>query len=580
MSNLLAINDDVAVYFSGEYTSKRGLMRIANRAVRQAYQGEGKVPPSNLSFDLFTGYNYSTACSYSPIEFDGDYVVALDFCATAEERGRDMTEVDVALYLASHGPGLYRVYRSGNEPDESRLGFLRLNTWDGEDPAARAHDLMGRDSMAPHIIKMQFISSRFGWDNGRNRVCPKPDLIERDGLTYSREWWEANHYTCRCCGQVFARDGEDRQVLISNPSGLPGLTYSNLRTVRYCPTCAGLPNVVEEATSGGLVDTANVSPGTLSDFHGRKVFTHKLDQCGVCDSCGQISTSIYRRGLHAYCETCVPHDLMGYHHTYATEFYETSEDDGGSGLFLGVELETCAPGFREDWASTAHDIAELCTGNRGFVETKKDSSLDEGGVEIVTMPATPLYHLTNSYWGDLLSYGASKGVETPRCCGLHVHVSRDFFNDRHYRSEEQVTIDRFVSRFTEEWKKFSGRESFYWCKLHSDDSMGIYPEDCDRRKRKITKDNLGAGHCTAVNHEGGNPTVEFRFFAGTMDLSQLRASLECAAGLAIMAKALNLSGHLMETWTFDEVKFELVHALKANGIPYEDFQDRCKKVGI
>ncbi len=577
MSNLLAINDDIAVGFSGEYTSKRGLMRIANRAVRQAYQDEGRVPPSNLSFDLFTGYDYSTSCSYSPIEFDGDDVVVRDFVAYADERARDMSEVDVALYLVSHGPGLYRVYRSMDEPDSSRMGVLRLNLWDGEDPAARAHELMERDPDRPHVIKMQFVSSRFGWDHGRNRVCPKPGLIERDGLTYSREWWEANHYTCACCGQVFARDGLDRQVFIGDPSA-PADT--SLRRTRYCPDCASSPNIVEEATSRFLVDTLAVAPGTLSDFHGHKVLTTRLDRCGVCDSCGQVSTNVYHRGLHTYCGPCVPDDLTGYHHTTATEFYATGADDRARNLFLGVELETCAPDSREDWASTAHDVAELCTGSRGYVETKKDSSLDEGGVEIVTMPATPLYHLTNSYWEDLLSYGASKGVGTPKCCGLHVHVNLDFFNDSHSRSEEQVTIDRFVSRFTGEWEKFSGRESFYWCRLHSDESMDIYPEDCARRKRRITKDNLGCGHGTAVNHDRYNPTVEFRFFAGTMDISQLRAALECAAGLAIMARTLNLSGHLMETWSFDEVKFELVHALKANGIPYEDFQDRCKKVGI
>ena len=87
--------------------------------------------------------------------------------------------------------------------------------------------------------------------------------------------------------------------------------------------------------------------------------------------------------------------------------------------------------------------------------------------------------------------------------------------------------------------------------------MKIFPEDCARRKRQITKNAFGRCHDTAVNHTFTNPTVEFRFFAGTMEISQLRASLECAAGLAIMARTLNLSGELMETWDFDDVKNEL-----------------------
>lgn len=573
---MIAVNDDLFTEFSGEFSSKRGLMRVANRAVRQAYADRGLNPPSALRFDLFTGYDYTTARSYSPIEFDGDGVVFRHLFPDDGCWERDMTEVDVALFLAAHGPGMYRVARAADEPTGAyRRNTCRLNFWDGEDPAARAHALMGNCDDWPRIIAMQFISDRFGWCEGYSRVFPKSEIIERDGHTYSRRWWDAHHAVCLHCGQEFVSDYTRARYEHWNAS------MGTLDSGHLCDECTNSLHIVTEATARRSVVTDGLPDGYLTDFHGLTVLANNLDQCGICATCGEPTAHIYRRGLNDYCARHKPEDLLCYRHTLPGpgDFRSVGDADRDMGLFLGVELETVAPDDK-DWASTAHDVAELATGSRGYVETKRDASLDSGGVEIVTMPATPLYHLTNDYWRDLLSYGRSKGVETPRCCGLHVHVNLDYFHDDWNDSEEQVTIDRFISRFTKQWEAFSGRESFYWCKLHSDGDMRIFPEDCTRRKRQITKDTFGRSHDTAVNHTFTNPTVEFRFFAGTMEISQLRASLECAAGLAIMARALNLSGELMETWDFDDVKNELCWGLQAHGIPCEDFKARCKAVGI
>lgn len=576
---LIAVNNDMHTTFTGTFSSKRGLMRVANRAVRQAYAVRGLQPPSALRFELFTDYSYQTARSYSPIEFEGDNVVFRHLTIEDECYSRDMTEVDVALFLAANGPGMYRVARSDEEPtDTYRRISTRLNFWDGEDPAARARTLMGSCEDWPHIVKMQFISQHFGWCDGYSRVYPVSEIIERDGHTYSRRYWNAHHAVCGHCGREYRTDTtEDNRTRYEHWNASTG----TLDRVFLCDECVASLNIVTEETTRESIVTDGLPDGFLTDFHGLTVYTRNLDQCGVCSTCGEPTAHIYHRGLHDYCRHHKPDDLLLYHHTEPGlwDFRSTGPDDRSKNLYLGVELETVAPDD-EDWASTAHDIAEIDTGSRKFVETKRDGSLDYGGVEIVTMPASPLYHLTNDYWRDLLSYGEDMGVSTPKCCGLHVHVNLGYFNDPDNESDEQVTIDRFISRFTQKWETFSGREDFYWCHLHSDAWMGVYPEDCPRRKRKITKDNLGKNHQTAVNHSCCNPTVEFRFFAGTMDLAQLRASLECAAGLAIMARTLGLSGDLMETWEWDDVKNELCWGLEANGIPCEDFKARCKAVGI
>ncbi len=583
MAHLIAVNDTIATNVYGDFSTKRGLMRIANDAVRQAYKDEGLAVPSSLSYEIFSAYCYETVKSYSPITFDGNDVLIhdADFSEFPDAKDRDMTEVDVALFLASHGPGMYRLARSNDAPDGNyRRLSTRLNFWDGLDPAARAHELLLCCDSHPRIAVMQFISDKFAFCEGTRRVYPKCNTMAWDGHIYSKAYWNSSHYVCDLCGEVHAITDTDNYAMAYKWDG------ARLAPVKACRGCCeSSPHVMEE-TGANIVFTDGLPDGYLSDFHGHTVLTSKLDQCAVCDGCGKVTVRSRTLGMKTYCDNCyrTEHDkaFRGYSHTSAgpDDFKSLGAVDRDLNLYLGVELETVAqPGrdSRVNWAATARDIAEMQGLGRSFVIGKRDGSLDSGGVELVTKPATPLHHLTSGFWDELLSYGSDSDVKTPECCGLHVHVNNDFFDDDR-DIEERVTLNRFINRFTEEWLKFSGRTTTEYCEFLSDGDMGIYPEDCARRKRMETSKRVWNRRYLALNNQNCH-TSEFRFFAGTMNITDLKGALECAAGLAIMAKTLKLSGDLMEYWEWDDVKSELCAALKSHGLPCEDFVARCKAMG-
>lgn len=90
-------------------------------------------------------------------------------------------------------------------------------------------------------------------------------------------------------------------------------------------------------------------------------------------------------------------------------------------LFFGVELEVMP---REDVRS--NDAAKAAKkAMREYALLKSDASLDHGGFEIVTVPATLAFH-KQVLWEEFFK-GAHEKVKSwnTECCGLHIHFSRD-----------------------------------------------------------------------------------------------------------------------------------------------------------
>lgn len=68
---------------------------------------------------------------------------------------------------------------------------------------------------------------------------------------------------------------------------------------------------------------------------------------------------------------------------------------------------------------------------RDFLYFKHDGSLDEG-CELVTHPMSPEYMMSDAgkkMWRDICEAALAEGMRShdTSTCGLHVHVSRDFF---------------------------------------------------------------------------------------------------------------------------------------------------------
>ncbi len=583
------LDRDFCVEVTGSYSSKRGLMRVVNKAVRDRCEVMGIECPRQPRFNLYRGYSYDRYRSYSPVFFEGDDVLFRDM-DLIEVFGTDMSEVDVALELASHGPGMYRVLRSSSDPSPVRHGYscdIRLTFWDGEDPASKAASVMAPDGDLAHVLALQFVTDEFVWDEGYRKATPKVECSLHDGKWYSDRYWARNHYTCLYCGVEHEGSGY-RTTWAYDPA-------TDSQSARYCcPECYGDgSDFVFEEVFGRTLYRPSLPDGYLTEVRGHTVLASRAANVEFCDVCGKVDDMPYHVGLKTYCRACgKPHDLHGYGHTAPgpDDFRSVSDDDAGLNLYLGIELETrdelmCAP---SDWASVTKDVAELDVSDRDFVECKEDCSIGTCGVEIVSMPATPLWHLTTDYWPDLLTYAGNRAVSNGERgeCGLHIHINNGFFHDSGRSGDEQVTVDRLVNRFADEWKLFSRRgdvedaeNPYGYCRFLTDDDLGLFPEDCGRRKHKEAKQRMTETRYHAVNHKRES-TVELRFFRSTVDYGELRAAVEAAAGLAIMARSLNKSGWLMEDWSWSDMRFELTCALKANGIPYEDFNAYCDKRGL
>lgn len=584
------LSRDFCVEVTGTYSSKRGLMRVVNKAVRDRCEVMGIECPRQPRFNLYRGYSYDRYRSYSPVWFEGDDVLFRDM-DMHEVHETDMSEVDVALYLASHGAGMYRVLRSPHGPEPGRVGFscdIRLTFWDGSDPASKAASVTAPDDNLTHVMALQFVTDEFVWDEGFRRAAPKVECSLHDGKWYSDRYWSRNHYTCGYCGTEF-EGAAYRTTWVYDPA-------TDSQAARHCcPECYGDGSdfVFEEVYRHTLY-RPSLPEGYLTEVRGHTVETSRAENVEVCDVCGGVTDMPYHQGLKTYCQHCGrPYDLHDYGHTCPdpSDFRSVSDADAVLNLYLGIELETrdeilCSP---NDWASVAKDVAELDTDDRGFVECKKDCSIGSSGVEIVSMPATPLWHLSTDYWPDLLNYAADRAVSNGEKgeCGLHIHINNEFFHRSYRFGDEQVTVDRLVNRFADEWKLFSRRDDvegdgdhYEYCQFLTDDELGLFPEDCARRKHRATKERISSeSRYRAVNHRRES-TTELRFFRSTVDYGELRAAIEAAAGLAIMARSLNGSGWLMEDWSWSDMRFELTCALRANNIPYEDFNNYCDKRGL
>lgn len=578
MSNLIAVNDVMSVRFSGEFSSKRGLMRVANKAVRRRYGQLGLECPRQPRFSLFTDREFRTINSYVPIEFDGEEVVYR--FTPFDTSAPDLTAIGIALELAAHGRGMYRVVRTDVAEDgdsfyRNRHARAKLNWFDGEDPEERANELLASQPEWSHIVGISFVSSLFTWCSAEGKFMPTCDTTTLDGVSYSKEYYGANSFTDTLTGELRVGQHIDYWFLAdgSDTLQLRGTTGSeNIVLMTTCGAC------------GKHYLTSSFGEGFFTEVNGRTVCKECADNVVFCHRCGTPTFRPRKVGFYEYCPDCARNRrdcIRGYSRTRGVNFHRIGDEDGKLGLYLGIELETEDDNICDchDWAATAHDVAVLTTGEDDFVDTKYDGSLSLEGVEIVTQPATPRYHLENGFWKSLMEHGGERKVTSGRNCGLHVHVNRSFFGNPAECDECGTTIERLISRFKGEWVKLSCREKFNYCEIVGDEDLGLFPEDCLRRKRKTANDNKHCSHYYAINHANGQ-TIEFRFFAGTMDLWRIRAAIESVAALAIVAKSVGDDYSHVEDWTWGELKDQLVNALRRNGLSHKEFESLCKEKGL
>lgn len=269
-----------------------------------------------------------------------------------------------------------------------------------------------------------------------------------------------------------------------------------------------------------------------------------------CEECGDYTYgegTYYYNGT-TYCYNCYSHqeddcdDAIRDYSYKPTPIFHKNEDENEEIKFYGIELEVDNGDDRDETASAVIDIAE------NYIYCKDDGSL-AGGFEIVTMPATINYILSNKekIFEQIANICKGNGFRShdTSTCGLHFHISRAFFGENYGENIENVQKLTYICEvFENELTRFSRRKNFAYCHFLKDNTSK------DVKKLKVLKeewDRQSGERYKVVNNCNKN-TVEFRICRGTLNVNTLMASLQLFNNLCEIAKDKTYSELNGLTW--------------------------------
>jgi len=281
--------------------------------------------------------------------------------------------------------------------------------------------------------------------------------------------------------------------LASECTHVPGRGWRLTEDTYTCESCGGLGLNCEEQTD------PSGDPICL------ECYDNDVVGCSNCDHTEWAADDT--RDEEGYCETCAERHstqlIAGYCDKSANRLWSETEDK----LRFGVELEVEGYESAENAAKyiRRHLTAAYCT-------LKRDGSLGESGVEIVTRPDSIEVH--KKMFAPLFADSPGRALSSWNTgrCGMHVHVSRDALS--------QLQIGKMLCFVNEPAArafitKIAGRAPCNWCKVH---------------KKKISGAKLETDRYTALNVTGKH-TVEVRIFKGTLAEAAFLKNLEFVQAL-------------------------------------------------
>lgn len=213
----------------------------------------------------------------------------------------------------------------------------------------------------------------------------------------------------------------------------------------------------------------------------------------------------YRHSNNKYYSSQSAAPLTGLH---SYNFKPEPVFNGEGKKFLGIEMEFHRCG-------ESNERADLIIGDLNkIVYAKHDGSLHDG-MEFVTHPCTPQFHLSNIDYDKFFKRVQDLHGESSANSGLHIHVNRNFFKG----NNEIAKIIRFVENNFDTLMLFACRtnEDSNWCQKYGmtvKELSQIYTVAKDENE-KYRAINL----CPSQ-------TVEFRMFRSTQDVERIHAYIQ------------------------------------------------------
>lgn len=295
-----------------------------------------------------------------------------------------------------------------------------------------------------------------------------------------------------------------------------------------------------------------------------------------CDNCGNVyrfDDLIYdEEADQHYCGNCHRKKVKRVIHDYGYipkfEFNRLAWDEP---LYMGVELEVQREVAYEEYAAKfLKFLKEQGTDKHFYLKhdgTLRDANGNYQGFEMVTQPFTLQYAHKNLGFNKILKWLKDNkydyGEQTQRC-GLHIHISRDFFE------EMDVTKLRIFFRQNQaEIFKFSKRKSKIneYCKYETIDAI----EMAKGRGQE------GNNHHTAIDAQTAKQTVEIRVFNSTLDAERFIAILQFVDALAHFVKVVGITSLLLGEGEYHKNSWKLfIDWAKAEG-KYEKMLQQLHK---
>lgn len=261
--------------------------------------------------------------------------------------------------------------------------------------------------------------------------------------------------------------------------------------------------------------------GTIicNSCHENRFFT-----CNICHKEYDYSDE----GDDENCRFCLEKaGIFPYEYNPNFNFYHIDDED--TKCFIGIELEI---------TGAAREACSLYLKNNvPFVYCKIDGSIGSDGIEIVSHPATYRYHTETDVWKQVFECMKNNYMYDTSDCGLHFHISRDYFDD-----ESIKVLDYFVNMCSVYLSKIGGREFGDYCYA--------------RRKRYNEWGSMfNSDHCEAVNLTN-EKTIELRFCDSTNNYEIFMKRLKFIMNIVSFSKSISFNDIILidKSDLFDKFK--------------------------
>ena len=268
-----------------------------------------------------------------------------------------------------------------------------------------------------------------------------------------------------------------------------------LQSIHKCSLC---PNLIS-VNYNGLHHTVD----------GEYIYICK--ECSVdlkqCSSCGKHFKT--KPLLNGYCMDCAPSVILDYNHKPNPIFWDYDNVDNA---YMGIEVEVEMKEGLQHYSPIVASRFQQAVGQ--FAYLKKDSSISKEGFEIVTHPATIGYwHHANVFWDSIKKLTKTCEAWSVDNCGMHVHISRDAFDDNTHMAKFMLFINsnRLLSAFVAE--RYNAKQAPF---------MDM---DLEMAKTIVGFAHKINRHC-AVNVQPNIPTIEVRIFKGNLKKQRMLKNIE------------------------------------------------------